>query len=54
MTDPAGPIQRAIDDATGRDRPRLPYECAGCGARYAGEKARDGCCLANAFARPDA
>lgn len=62
---PAGPIRRAIDDATnGRTitgtrevgtepktlAERLPYECAGCGARYAGETARDGCCLANAFA----
>lgn len=61
---PAGPIQRAIDgttvahtilgDRVAGTRPktkeeRLPYECAGCGARYAGEKAREGCCIANAF-----
>lgn len=64
VPNPAAAIRRRIDDATATHTitgtrtigqapktiaERLPYECAGCGARYAGETARDGCCIANAF-----
>lgn len=59
MPNPAGPIRRAIDGATNARtitgdeevgtapktiEERLPYECRGCGARYAGKNARDPCC----------